>query len=353
MEAPPAPPPGTNFLAVIRPSLDDILIGHTFTIILIPLLIALFYFSSRASRRHPIFILNVITIMLALAVGGLLDARAYRAILFPSNPPPLSWNIAIGVLGAVQSILVDTILLLRLVAVYPKSYLGPSRFYLLITLPIILKALRIANLIAFIKALADATKDPKTANLLIGEIWENKPYLKIEWFSQLFDNSYASGLFLLRLGIRNRSQAKIDSRNSDSSFTQKIKGLMYIAVSNFVFPVLFSLVQIIIVFQEVNLVVVNDVVLVNTSIAVIGVVFATVWAGSGHRNDRRLQTSGRTPEDPSDGTPAKQELSAMMFQSRQASSHGAASRNQGEIWSAGSVLEEGRESASSVNQAEK
>jgi hypothetical protein len=76
MEAPPPPPPGTNFLAVIRPSLDDILIAHTFTVILIPLLISLFYFSTPALRTHPIFILNVIAISLALAVGGLLDARA-------------------------------------------------------------------------------------------------------------------------------------------------------------------------------------------------------------------------------------------------------------------------------------
>jgi uncharacterized membrane protein YccC len=74
--APPPPPPVTNYLAVIKPPLDGILIGHTFTIILIPLLIALFYFSTASSRKHPIFILNVVTLMLALAVGGLLDARS-------------------------------------------------------------------------------------------------------------------------------------------------------------------------------------------------------------------------------------------------------------------------------------
>ena len=94
-----------------------------------------------------------------------------------------------GALGSVQLILVDTILLLRLLIVYPKSYLGPSRFYLLITLPILLKVLRIANLIVFINALVDATKqDPKIVNLLLAKIWEHKPYLKIEWFSQLIDN---------------------------------------------------------------------------------------------------------------------------------------------------------------------
>ena len=56
--------------------------------------------------------------------------------------------------------------------------------------------------------------------------------------------------------------------------------LLWVAATNFVVPVLFSLVQIIVVFHEVNVLVVNDIVLVNTSIAVIGVVFATVWAGT-------------------------------------------------------------------------
>jgi hypothetical protein len=81
-----APPPGTNFLAVIKPFLDDMLIGHTFTVINIPLLIALFYFSTPASRRNVIFILNVIAIILELALGGVLDASIVSAYLiyFPS-----------------------------------------------------------------------------------------------------------------------------------------------------------------------------------------------------------------------------------------------------------------------------
>lgn len=56
--------------------------------------------------------------------------------------------------------------------------------------------------------------------------------------------------------------------------------LFWIAATNFVFPTLFSLAQIVIVYREVDIIVINDIVLVNTSIAVIGVVFATVWAGS-------------------------------------------------------------------------
>jgi len=89
---------------------------------------------------------------------------------------------------------------------------------------------------------------------------------------------------------------------------------MYIAATNFVFPVLFSLVQLIIVYQEVNTVIVNEIVFVNTSIAVIGVVFASIWAGSGHRSDVRLQLSGTQMLSNTRGTPKKVEISTVVFE---------------------------------------
>ena len=110
-------------------------------------------------------------------------------MIAPLHPTPLSFNIAIGVLGAVQSIIIDTILLVRLVSVYPPSYVGRRRFAAILAVPLLLKVARIVNLGLFIKALADATRDPATANILIARIWEYAPYLKIEWFAQLFDNS--------------------------------------------------------------------------------------------------------------------------------------------------------------------
>ena len=65
------------------------------------------------------------------------------------------------------------------------------------------------------------------------------------------------------------------------SFGERIRILFWIAATNFVFPVLFSIAQLIVVLRpNVNVADVNDIVLVNTSIAVIGVVFAVVWAGS-------------------------------------------------------------------------
>ncbi|KAI0661882.1 hypothetical protein C8Q70DRAFT_684445 [Cubamyces menziesii] len=291
---PPPPPPGLNYIAPIRIAVRDLLIAHSFSILLLSLLIALLYFSTRHSRRQPIFLLNVFTILLALAVGGLIDYQTVQTMIAPLHPTPLSFNIAIGVLGAVQSIIIDTILLVRLVSVYPPSYVGRRRFAAILAVPLLLKVARIVNLGLFIKALADATRDPATANILIARIWEYAPYLKIEWFAQLFDNSF----FLYRLLLHNKETNRVMSRKtSESSFADTIRTLLWVAATNFVVPVLFSLAQIIVVYRGVDVLIVNDIVLVNTSVAVIGVVFATVWAGTEHwaSDQSRTALNGSEP----------------------------------------------------------
>lgn len=132
------------------------------------------------------FILNAVSIALAIAVGVMLDWRSYQLMVNPTKTYPLSFNLAISILGVSQAILVDTILLLRLISVYPLSLLGPTRFVSLITLPIALKLARFINLVLIIKMLADGAKQPN-AEVVLQVKWANAPYVKIEWFAELFD----------------------------------------------------------------------------------------------------------------------------------------------------------------------
>lgn len=77
-------PPGMNSIAIISSCLQSLIIGHTFLILLIPLLVALFYYSTPYSRRQPIFILNVIALTLAFTAGVITDAlNVSDAILNP------------------------------------------------------------------------------------------------------------------------------------------------------------------------------------------------------------------------------------------------------------------------------
>lgn len=76
--------------------------------------------------------------------------------------------------------------------------------------------------------------------------------------------------------------------------------LFWIALSNFVIPALFSLAQIVIVFADGNLLSVNLIILVNTSVSIIGVVFATIWTATA-REDR-------------DAVPARPHASTIVFE---------------------------------------
>lgn len=263
------------------------MIGHTFTVILIPLIFALFYFSTPLSRRRPIFILNVIAIILAFTAGVMIDSLAIHSMLSPLNPWPPSINIAIGIIGAFQSILVDLILLLRLTLIYPYTIVGPKRFALVTALPVLLKIARLVNMFIFIKVLADAARGP-TGSENIAVVWATTPYLKIEWSAQLVDNAYASIAFLWAIRLRrNYRSSEVSLRRT--TFGQRLRTLFYIAVSNFVFPSLLSLAQLVVVYKNVYVLTVNEIVLVNTMVAVIGVVFATVWAGSVNYQDEKTE----------------------------------------------------------------
>lgn len=64
-----------------------------------------------------------------------------------------------------------------------------------------------------------------------------------------------------------------------ASLVHRVRFLFRIAIFNFVIPTLFSIVQLIISFQNVFSGYVGDVIYVNGMVSVYGVVFASVWAG--------------------------------------------------------------------------
>ena len=55
----------------VDPALNLLLIGTVWSSFLVPIAIALFFFSDSRMRRQPIFILNTCAIALGLAVGAI------------------------------------------------------------------------------------------------------------------------------------------------------------------------------------------------------------------------------------------------------------------------------------------
>ena len=67
----PQPPPGLNYIAAIEPSLTILLINVILSSFLVPTLIVILYTSTQATRRKPIFVMNIVSIVLAFALAAI------------------------------------------------------------------------------------------------------------------------------------------------------------------------------------------------------------------------------------------------------------------------------------------
>lgn len=79
-----------------------------------------------------------------------------------------------------------------------------------------------------------------------------------------------------------------------------MRTLSRFALSNFLIPSVFSIAQLIVVYRNVNVLIVNEIVLVNTMLAVFGVVFATVWAGNVGKRQAQIDLWGETSKTDDD-----------------------------------------------------
>ena len=71
---------------------------------------------------------------------------------------------------------------------YPLRLIGLIRFVPLIATPVLLKLTRVINVILFAAAVAEVANGPNGV-ILTDIIFETKPYLKIEWGTQMIDNT--------------------------------------------------------------------------------------------------------------------------------------------------------------------
>ncbi|PFH45066.1 hypothetical protein AMATHDRAFT_72036 [Amanita thiersii Skay4041] len=290
----PPPPTGLNYLLIINPSLSILMTELVGTAILLPLLIILFFFSTKQLRWKPIFILNVISILLGMTMGIIGIWAMYQGITNPHKPISSAHYGVIGVLITIVPLFVETILMFRILAVYP--YHATSKWlFTLIFLPLtLLKIARLVNISIYIKHYLDilnSFEDP----IIAGQVaWSSVgPNPKIEWILQVVDNTAASCLFLYKLDIRNTlSISRYTASNSSrDAYTSLIKGLFWIAVSNFIFPVLLSIAQLIFVFRDPDFVDGSLVLLVNDYVEIVGVLLATVWVAGAHWSSDHIKVS--------------------------------------------------------------
>ncbi|PFH45063.1 hypothetical protein AMATHDRAFT_132447, partial [Amanita thiersii Skay4041] len=194
------PPPGLNYLQVVNPFLSILMTELVGTSILLPLLVILFFFSTKQLRRKPIFILNVISILLGMSMGitGIWDmvslfstkncANSLRCITNPQSPIGPNVYATMACFVTIVPLFVETILMFRILAVYPY-HATPKPTFISIFLPLaLLKIARLVNISIYIKHYLDilnSIDNPIIAGQVASVVVGPEP--KIEWILQVVD----------------------------------------------------------------------------------------------------------------------------------------------------------------------
>ncbi|KAM5530906.1 hypothetical protein V8D89_015438 [Ganoderma adspersum] len=289
----PAPslPPGPVPLPLVQEELKWLLLETIYAAFLVPIAVVLFFFSTPQLRRRPIFFLNVCALALGIGQGIIGISNSVNALLLNLSATP-SAAIASIYLFTLVPLCVQGILILRVVAAYPPRTL---RYPILFTVygPIVLFKLgRMANVVYMIYRLQQLVNgagclSSNSVFTVSQAVW-TLPSAKAEWFLQLFDDMYVSTLFILRLRKRTGMLAgqpnieRLHTSSSQGTYFERIKTLFWIAVFNFVFPVVFNVVLIVLAFLDHNFLEGSYIIYTNNYVEIIGVLLATIWAAGTH-----------------------------------------------------------------------
>lgn len=277
------PPDIIAFVSASTPTLKNLTISAVWLGVSIPLLIVLFFFSTEKLRRKPIFILNAISISVGIIMGLLNVVLLFTSVTRPDSPLNDASLIAYIVLLAFLPFLIESILVMRLIAVYPPRR-TTTKVLLAIFVPIaLLKSGRLANLILWVHRYSILIRTANYTQLAV--LSEGLPEATVEWTLQVVDNATSSSLFLWRLYKNARLPAGLSRNNGKSSYASQLKGLFWISISNFVFPCLFSITLLGLSHSASHYQDLFEVFLSSVYVQAIGVLLATVWAASSHWDD--------------------------------------------------------------------
>ncbi|KAI0052731.1 hypothetical protein FA95DRAFT_1601761 [Auriscalpium vulgare] len=276
-----------NYSEFVTPSITFMMIDSTMGAVLFSMLLALFFFSTPSLTRKPIFVLNVIAVLLGIAyaiVALYVEIHTIKHPAVPLNPQVI---IAIGVINGITPTFVDSILLLRLCAISP-FHTTPRLVYLVVLgFPVLLKVGRLTNCIIYVHSYARIRKASIAADTASSGAsiiaTSHLPSVKIEWICQVVDDVYCSSVFLFQMYCQGAFFGPTSGWSTAEKLTaEKLKTLFWICASTFVFPVVLGVVQVAIYLNSPqNYLLALYVENVNFHFTIMGVIFATVWAAEG------------------------------------------------------------------------
>ncbi|KZO95548.1 hypothetical protein CALVIDRAFT_564600 [Calocera viscosa TUFC12733] len=289
----PTVPPGMQDLAVIQPALTFLLIGVVLTTLLLPLLIVLLALSTPPSRKHAVFGLNVFGIGLGVLAGVLHSYVMIHTILSPTDPLQPQTGMAFTLLMSFTPFVVECILVLRLIAVFPPKQNPWWKTCIVLAIPVLTKVARIVLLALFAQCYINniCSVASVSAEIADNDIRFAVLYVKTTWFLQLIDNTYVSVIFLWQL----RKQASPKQRFGAWTVQARLQGLFYIALTSYLFPTLCGVVELILIYAAHSFVPATCVLFFDIYISIFGVAFATVWTTGISWIDEHSTAPGYSP----------------------------------------------------------
>ncbi|KAG6887516.1 hypothetical protein C0995_014712, partial [Termitomyces sp. Mi166 len=287
-DGPSPPPPGLNYIVVIEPALVFSLLGAFFGGILVPLLIVLFLFTKPVARKHPVFVLNVAIIVLGMALAAVNVGQEWSNLVTPTKPVPQSLTLANIALDVLSPMIIDSVLVFRLLAFYPRITTSRKTFVMVLAFPVVVKCARFSCVTIFLYNLG-RTNGQGSITELAAKTWFRNSYLVSEWSLQIADNLYSTTFFFFKL----RRFYKGGDNNflvRNKSLLARLRGIFAIALANFVFPLFMNVTQLILIIRDTNYARGAEVLMANMYVSIFGVLFATVWA-SGNAWGRNNQNS--------------------------------------------------------------
>ncbi|KAI0706021.1 hypothetical protein C8T65DRAFT_652487 [Cerioporus squamosus] len=282
-------------------SLVNVLIVETvFPTLLVPFGICLFMFTKPEIQRKPVFILNVLSIMFGLVFGGIAIATMFLTVSGRYVSP--EWITALTGLYFFIPLCVQCILFLRIFAVYPPRTISRLLAIAIYGMLLAMTVARVVNIAIVLKELDDAGRMSANA-WAVATAGRHIPSIMAELSMGLVFDTITSSLFLLRLrqggALKSRPENDVvSSVGGRMSYPARLRALFWIALTNFVVPVIFNIVLLILVHNETsaNIATVIAMISVNVYVQIVSGLLATLWCHS--VGPYRDSTAARGKESP-------------------------------------------------------
>ncbi|KAI6032527.1 hypothetical protein EDC04DRAFT_2898121 [Pisolithus marmoratus] len=259
------------FTNAIRPSFNYFVVNTAFSACLFTLFLVLLALSTNESRRRLVFRLNLLAICLVLTMGALMGLTTGKAVVDPFNQVSTGVFVTGITFLVFPPLLYDSILLTRLLALYPPSSTAAATLVKILAFPLCIKCARVVIITIGLRSYIGSGM---TTEALVQDepaIWFRNPYLIAEWTMQIVDNMYSVSLFLYNLHIRTSSIKRA------RGIADRIRQIFYISVANFIFPLVLNIAQIIFAATDRSPFTGGVLPLINNYVTVMGVLCATLW----------------------------------------------------------------------------